>query len=69
MFTSVERESNINFAYIIKNIKLQRFGGWILLPSSGMKMGRGQKAYMFRPLNLLASDLVQLPKRCSFIIL
>jgi hypothetical protein len=31
-------------------IKLQRFGSWILLPSSGKK-GR-QKAYLLGPLNL-----------------
>jgi hypothetical protein len=30
-----------------KIIKLQRFGSWILLPSSGKKGGRGQKAYLF----------------------
>jgi hypothetical protein len=29
-----------------KIIKLQRFGSWILLPSSGKKGGREQKAYL-----------------------
>jgi hypothetical protein len=36
-------------------IKLQPFGSWILLPSSGGG-GRGQKTYMLGPLVLLVSD-------------
>jgi hypothetical protein len=39
-------------------IKLQRFGSWILLPSSGKnKGGREQKTYLLGPLFELASDL------------
>jgi hypothetical protein len=40
-----------------KIIKLQRFGSWILLPSSGKKGGRGQKPYLLGPLVELALGL------------
>jgi hypothetical protein len=39
-------------------IKLQRFGSWILLPSSGKKGERGQKTYLLGPQVELASDQV-----------
>jgi hypothetical protein len=47
-------------------IKLERFGSWILLPSSGKKVGgggRGQKAYLLGPLVELACLNVQTNKR------
>jgi hypothetical protein len=40
-------------------MKVQRFGSWILLPSSDIKGGRGQKTYLLGPLVELASDLDQ----------
>jgi hypothetical protein len=39
-----------------KFIKLQRFGSWILLQSSGKKGGKGQGTYLFG-LVLLNQDL------------
>jgi hypothetical protein len=49
----------LNFVHRLnyKFIKLQHFGSWILFPSSGIKGGRGQKAYLLGLLIELASDL------------
>jgi hypothetical protein len=42
-----------------KIVKLQRFGSWILLPSSGKKGGKRIQSLSVGPLVELASDLVQ----------
>jgi hypothetical protein len=45
-----------------KIIKLQCFGSWILLPSSGRRWVRGQKAHLLGPLVELALDLnIEMP--------
>jgi hypothetical protein len=61
MFCNQTKQKNVLFDFVhslnYKIIKLQRFGSWILPPSSGNKGGRGQKAYLLEPLVELASDL------------
>jgi hypothetical protein len=52
----------LDFVHRLKNDNLtkQRFGSWILLPSSGKKGGGGerrQRAYLLGPLVELSSDL------------